>query len=218
MIDIIVPTHDRPGYLDEALASIRAAVPQAGIIVVDDASETTEAEKVATRHAATYLRHEVNTGIAQTLVDGWNASTAEWTVFFGDDDVMLPNWKREIVPLVRQADVVSTSYHLTDGDLAITQTCVLPPVTLADLRNNIVTANDGSLLRRSVVERVGFHPENGRAMMLTLWLDLMLAGARFATVAEPCWLYRRHRQNLSQPWGWLDPDFIAQRLAVIASR
>ena len=219
MIDVIVAAHDRPGWLDECLDSIHVAArrvkPKVGVIVVDDASAVGPMiERVARRHGARYIRHETNTGVAQTLADGWAASKAPWTSFWGDDDVMLPNWFERHLEHT-DADVISSSYNLVGPDLAYWQTYVLAPVTLTDLLDNRVSANDGSLLRRSAVPRL--RPERERAMMLTLWLEMARAGARFATIPEPCWLYRRHSQNLS---GQLplqaEPRFAALRAEAIA--
>lgn len=199
MIDVIVATYNRPQWLDECLRSILVAASQVpepiGIIVVDDASATLGTREVAKRHGVRYIRHEANTGVAQTLADGWAASDAKWTTFWGDDDVMLPHYFARHLEHMQDADVISSSYNIVGPDLEFRQSYILAPVTLHDLMADRVSANDGSLLRRSAVPRL--RPERERAMMLTLWLEMARAGARFATISEPCWLYRRHEHNLS---------------------
>lgn len=222
MIDIIIATYDRTRWLEEAIVSMRASFALQSapvrIIVVDDASPTTEAEAVAKRHGCDYIRHERNTGVAQTLVTGWEASTAPYTSFWGDDDIMLPNWASANVAKARDGwDVISNSYRLVDAMLEPIATKILPPVTLSDLRMNIVAANDGSLIRREALEGIRWRPERGRAMMLTMWLALATAGRRFTTINDPTWLYRRHDHNLSGGFGQpVDPAFMALRREAIA--
>ncbi len=56
---IVIPTRDRPGYLEVALRSI---APQAGaagaeLIVVDDAASTAAGRALAERFGARYVTH-----------------------------------------------------------------------------------------------------------------------------------------------------------------
>lgn len=219
MIDIIIPTYNRPAYLSECVASIRAAAERVsesvGIIVVDDGSETDAAEVIASLMGARYIRHERNRGVGQALATGWQASTADYTAFFGDDDIMLPHWFERHLELAYEGfDVVSSSYFLVGPTLQNRRPYILPRVTVADLMADTVTVNDGSLLRRAAVP--GFRPERERAMMMTLWLAMAHAGASFATINEPCWLYRRHAHNLSRPPIRRDQRFAALRIEAIA--
>jgi hypothetical protein len=145
-----------------------------------------------------YLRQPTNRGVADALAAGWEASDSTFTSFWGDDDYMLPRYLP--LHLERAAegfDVVSGSYYLAGPELEWGQAFTLPPVTFADLLADRVTANDGSLLRRSALDGIGLRPERERAMMLTLWLALAHAGRRFSTIEEPTWLYRRHAANMS---------------------
>jgi hypothetical protein len=60
-----------------------------------------------------------------------------------------------------------------------------------------VTINDGSLMRRSVLEGVTWHPERDDVMMLSLWLELASKGARMVNIDTPTWMYRWHSTNKS---------------------
>lgn len=220
-LDIIIAAHERPDFLAAELESIAQArkfiLEKVEITVVDDASADRRVKDVAEWAGVRYIRREVNGGVAETLAEGFRSTSAPLYSFWGDDDLMLPDWFEFHLSAIENADVVSSSYRLINQTGEDMGEMILPVATLADLRNDICTANDGSLTRREWTERVGLHPEYGRAMMLRLWLDLAKAGARFVTLARPTWLYRRHGSNLSGQWrSPRDPSFQALRDRAIA--
>ncbi len=90
---IIVPTQNRPDYLDVALASIvpQAAEHGAELIVVDDGpSEATQA--VARRHGARCIAHDRSRGLNAARNSGIAATSAELLVFVDDDVEVAPGW------------------------------------------------------------------------------------------------------------------------------
>lgn len=194
-VSVIIATHDRPTWLYEAVASIQASADVAKvkpeIIVVDDASATHDAEHVAAEFRASYVRLEENVGFSFARQVGLGMAESRYLVFWDDDDVMLAPWfMRHLEAMEEGADVVSGSYYLTDAELHNWRPKTLAPVTQQALHAGRVSANDASLIRASVM--VPLRPEMQTAVALTLWLELAGAGARFATVTEPTWLYRQH--------------------------
>lgn len=94
-LSVILPTHNRPGLLGEALASLAAqTLPPHEVIVVDDASDP----PVALRHIAQYgpgirlLRHERALGGAAAKNTGIRAATGELLAFLDDDDLYDPRY------------------------------------------------------------------------------------------------------------------------------
>ncbi len=90
---IIVPTRDRPGYLDVALASIapQAAALGAGILVVDDGlSAATRA--VAARHGARYVAHTTPRGLNAARNTAIASTESALLVFVDDDVAVRPGW------------------------------------------------------------------------------------------------------------------------------
>lgn len=228
-IDIIVATYDRPRWLRETLASIRAAAAadmtttepnlDYRITVVDDCSPTDAAGEIAMRYGADYIRRDVNGGVAATLATGYAATSGRRVSFWGDDDVMLPGWFSQHLALSDLGfAVVAGSYDLVDAELRLLEHRTLPPGRLSDLMNDVVSVNDGALTAREAIEKVGgLRPERERAMMLTLWLALAHAGYRFNATPGSTWLYRRHGGNLSGQRGApRDPRFMALRAEAIA--
>lgn len=189
MIDvavIIATTGERPAMLARELASIDVA------------------KLVAFSHGFStdviVERDPKRTGVAPTLLRGLARSKARFTTFWGDDDLMLPDYLWAHLRLAEDEglDVVSNSYRRADEALNPTSEWHLPVATMADFLDGRCTVNDGALVRSSA--RVPFRPERGRAMMLTFWMDMLAAGRRFGTISEPYWYYRRHPGQLSASW------------------
>lgn len=92
-VTIIVPTRDRPDYLDVALRSIdpQARALGADVLVVDDGpSAATRA--VAERHSARYVAHEAARGLNAARNTAIAATSAELLVFVDDDVAVRPGW------------------------------------------------------------------------------------------------------------------------------
>src|SRR5687767_3316758 len=90
---IIVPTRERAGYLDVALASI---APQAGaagaeLLVVDDGPSDATRE-TAERHGARYVAHGKSRGLNAARNSGIDAATGELLVFVDDDVAVRAGW------------------------------------------------------------------------------------------------------------------------------
>lgn len=87
---IVVPTRDRAGYLDVALASIAPQAADAGaeVIVVVDGPDP-ESVSVAQRHGAHVIAHPQPRGPNAARNAGWQAANGELVVFV-DDDVEAP--------------------------------------------------------------------------------------------------------------------------------
>lgn len=101
VISAIVPTHNRPGLLNEALASIRRLEGE-GLqfeILVCDNGQTSETQAVASRHGAKYLRVP-SKGAGAARNEGLRAASGEFIAFLDDDDVWLPGHLRQHIELL----------------------------------------------------------------------------------------------------------------------
>ena len=200
-VAVIVATHNRPQMLEVALHSILASASMVAdtvsVLVVDDASEDAYGnEAICQRLQVDYLRNDVNMGVAATLVRGYDATDSEFSMFWGDDDFMLPTYLPLHLARIRQGfDAVSGSYYLADHNLNILRPQRLPAVTFRDLMRGQCNAVDVSLMRRSSLPP--WRPERERAMLMTMWLALTSAGRDIAVLRQPTWLYRRHLSQLS---------------------
>ena len=89
-VSVIIPTHDRPARLPQAVASARAAGRDVQIIVVDDASSDETANVCRMLAGIHYVRVERNQGVAGARNIGLIASRGEFITFLDDDDLRLP--------------------------------------------------------------------------------------------------------------------------------
>jgi glycosyltransferase involved in cell wall biosynthesis len=101
-VSVIVPTHDRPDYLRQALTSIRALDgPDVDfeIIIADDAGGT-NTELIAGEFRARLVRATAH-GAAASRNAGLRAATGEYLAFLDDDDVWLPGHLRPHLALLK---------------------------------------------------------------------------------------------------------------------
>ena len=91
-VSVIVPTHERPGFVAEALDSIRAQTrPADELIVVDDGSSEAVSRSVAALgEDFRYVRQE-NAGLAAARNTGVRHASGDLLAFLDDDDLWLPH-------------------------------------------------------------------------------------------------------------------------------
>ncbi len=84
---IVIPTRDRPAYLEVALASIAPQAAETGseVVVVDDAGATLAARALAARYGARYEAHPRPLGLNAARNTGVDRSAGELVVFVDDD-------------------------------------------------------------------------------------------------------------------------------------
>ncbi len=93
LVSVVVPTHNRPHMLAEALASVRAQTfSDYEIIVVsngESADDINLSRAAAVRYgAAYYVLRDGNVSAARNF--GINLARGQWIAFLDDDDVWLP--------------------------------------------------------------------------------------------------------------------------------
>lgn len=94
LISVVVPTHNRPEMLAEALASVRTQTFTDYDIIMVSNGESAEARgqslAIATSYGARYFAlSDGNVSAARNF--GIEQATGEWIAFLDDDDIWLPN-------------------------------------------------------------------------------------------------------------------------------
>ena len=209
-LTVIVPTRERSAFLAPTITSVLAAAAEAErtlgvrteILVVDDASEDDGATRaVAERFGTRYHRiveHDGRRDPGVAIATGVQRVETSHQLLFGDDDAKLPMHVSTAMSFVDDgADVVSTSYQLTDALLRPTDTVVLEQPHIGDLARGYSLVNDGAVVRTELVRDLTWDPTLTGIMLLPLWVRLMLDGREFAVSTTPTWLYRRHDGNIS---------------------
>jgi GT2 family glycosyltransferase len=136
---IVIPTKQRPGYLQVALASIapQAGAAKADLLVVDDAGPSTQTRELARRFGARYEPHPRPLGLNVARNTGIEHSEAELMIFVDDDVEAQPGWLSSLL------DAATTHPHtlLFAGRIRAhlegrpPRSCgrELPPITTLDL-------------------------------------------------------------------------------------
>jgi glycosyltransferase involved in cell wall biosynthesis len=112
LVSVIIPTHNRPQMLVEALASIRAQTYSDFEIIIVSNGENAETRSVtrsfADAHGARYFELDKgNVSIARNF--GIEQAQGDWIAFLDDDDLWLPNkLERQIAEAQRTgADLIT---------------------------------------------------------------------------------------------------------------
>jgi glycosyltransferase involved in cell wall biosynthesis/radical SAM superfamily enzyme YgiQ (UPF0313 family) len=93
IISVIVPTHNRPEMLKEAIQSILDQTFQDfEIIVINDAGQDVSAViQEFNSQKIKYISHETNKGLAAARNTGISSATGKYIAYLDDDDIFYPN-------------------------------------------------------------------------------------------------------------------------------
>jgi glycosyltransferase involved in cell wall biosynthesis len=89
-VSVIIPTHNRPQQLPQAVKSALMAGKDVEVVVVDDASTDETAKVCQALEGIKYVRLGHNQGVAGARNAGVLASSAEYIALLDDDDARLP--------------------------------------------------------------------------------------------------------------------------------
>jgi glycosyltransferase involved in cell wall biosynthesis len=115
---VVLPTHNRPELLAEAIASVaEQSLNDWELIVVDDASEpylkASDLDQQA-RRPVKLLRHEHSRGGAATKNTGVEAATGVFLAFLDDDDTWDPSYLEEASQVFEKYPYVTTLFMGTN--------------------------------------------------------------------------------------------------------
>jgi glycosyltransferase involved in cell wall biosynthesis len=125
LVSVVVPTHNRPEMLVEALASVRAQTFTDYEVIVVSNGESDQmrvlSRACAARYGAVYELPEGNLPAARNFAIA--LATGEWIAFLDDDDIWLPHkLERQLAEAERTgADMIACDYieFYTDGHEAV---------------------------------------------------------------------------------------------------
>lgn len=114
LVSVIIPTHNRPELLPEALASVAAqTMTDWQAIIVDDASNPAVNEQdIQARFGSKFqvLRHAVAQGGPVAKNTGINAATGKYLAFLDDDDLFAPNYLASAIEVLEVHPQISTLF------------------------------------------------------------------------------------------------------------
>jgi glycosyltransferase involved in cell wall biosynthesis len=213
-ISFAIPYYDNPGYLAEAVASVRAqTVEDWELTVVDDCGPEPARDLVESLAdpRVSYVRNETNLGLSGNWNECVRLARGPWVTLLHADDRLLPTYAERVLAAAESrpglaalfTDVVTigpTGRHTTTAaDLA--KRFFPRPEHDHDLHGDASTAvlMAGNYILCPTLclnrERVGTTPFDPRWRFVPDWaftLGLLLRGETLHSIREPLLEYRRH--------------------------
>jgi glycosyltransferase involved in cell wall biosynthesis len=211
LVSIIIPTFDRPRYLQEAInAALAQTYANVEVLVFDNGTldETLAVGEEAARRdpRVRFQRNERNLGMSGNFNALGAAARGEFLVAIGDDDRLLPDFVGRLVEAMRpDVRVAFSNHYLIDSD-----GCRLEPESIAYsrrygrdtlpaglLQNPEAAAwrqsipMSASLLRTADMQRLGFR-EDLNTPDAEFFIRLATEGARFIFLPDYLMEYRVH--------------------------
>ncbi len=165
LVSIVIPTRNRPQYLEVALASIASQAHAVGaeVLVVDDAGPSAAARAQTERYGARYEPHERPLGLNVARNTGVGRSRGELVVFVDDDIAARPGWLHALLQAARahpDVDVFAGAIHARlEGPAPRTCGRERPPITTLELGGEDIDTRyawgSNMAIRRSALQRIG---------------------------------------------------------------
>jgi glycosyltransferase involved in cell wall biosynthesis len=223
LVSIIIPTFDRPRYLQEAIEAVLAQTyPNIEVLIFDNGmlDETLTVMEDAARRdpRVRFQRNERNLGMSANFNALAQAAGGEFLVAIGDDDRLLPEFVSRLVEVMRpELGVAFSNHYLIDADgkrlepesRAYTRhygrntipAGVLENADAATWRQSIPMS--ASLLRTAHVQRLRFR-EDLNTPDVEFFIRLAHEGARFIFVPEYLMEYRVHLDAMTAGGLWTE--------------
>jgi len=211
---VVIPLFNEEETLPPVLAQVRAAVPEAAILVVNDGSTDRSAAILETEQARdprlAVLTHPENQGYGQSLIDGFAHALArgyDAVVTIDCDAQHEPRQILQFVAALEETDIVSGSRYLDPeqgGDPAPPDRLAINQETTARLREltgyPITDAWCGLKAYRAAALRRLDLTEPGYGMPLQVWIQAARHSLRVKELPVP----RIYKNPERRFWGGLD--------------
>jgi GT2 family glycosyltransferase len=209
-VTVVVPHHNRPDFVREALLSIhnQTAKPTEVLLVDDDSSPENLDKLRGLSSLATILTTSKNVGVAAARNFGAQNAKSEWLAFLDDDDCWLPDkQERQIHYLEAHPQVMALGGGATmvtpEGREEYWGEKTTQRLTLAHALCYTASLSGGLMIRRDIfLEMGGFNPRMVPVEDYEFGIRLLASGHETHFLGEPLFIYRRGgRQQLSLEWG-----------------
>jgi glycosyltransferase involved in cell wall biosynthesis len=210
LVSIVIPTFDRPAYLEEAVASaLGQTYPEIEVIVGDNGSvdvTSSWAPEIRSDPRLIYRRNPHNLGMCGNFNALADAARGEFFVAIGDDDRLLPDFASRLVEEMKPGVVLAFCNHYLidqEGRRLEAETReqthrykrdgigsgILPSAQIAAWEQSI--AMSAALIRTEAMQRLRFR-DDLNAPDAEFFIRLAQEGVKFAFVPEFLVEYRTH--------------------------
>ena len=224
LVSVVVPTYNRTGYLQTALASaVRQTYTNIEILIADDASREDVFGAVVSKFAGDprvkYQRNPRNLGMGMNTWQALARASGKYVANLHDDDAWEPEFLAALVPPLEQDDSLSLAFcdhHVVDANGTLDPAASdantrrwhrdrlapgkLRPFTEAAVVWQAVPAAMAAVFRKSAIDWNDFPVEVGT--YYDLWLAYQAARNGAGAFYDPRRLtrYRVHSQSETQSW------------------
>lgn len=203
-ISIVTVSYNQAQFLEQAVLSvINQNYPNIEYIVVDPGSTDGSREIIEKyRSRISKVLLEKDAGAADGLNKGFSFATGDVFGFLNSDDELLPNALSRIAGFFnanQSVDVVSGCGYFTDSEGVRLRRIVPSKLTgWLYVHGGVTVFQQGTFFRARYFNKVGgFNIENRTCWDGELFLDMALAGARFATIGEDLAHFRLHECGIT---------------------
>jgi Glycosyltransferases involved in cell wall biogenesis len=231
-VSVIIPTRNRPQFLEECIQSVLAqTISVHEIIIVNDGSDAKylgALEQIATIRKEIHLYNlPANHGRSYSRNFGLDHATGDYILFLDDDDLLDPQMMATSLPHFRDPniDVVTClckvlypppEFRRKSPYVSYLLDCTHKEANLSEM-NSLENAPfsciwrscppiHSSLIRKSALEKIRFPEDLTVGEDWYLWLSLASANRRFKCNRQ-AWAYvRRHDSNTIARPGWLSGE------------
>jgi hypothetical protein len=219
LVSVIIPTHDRPHYLPQAVESVLAQTyPSIELIVVDDGSAdagaTTQAvlKPYLSSKKVTYL-YQDNQGVGHAVNRGLSIAQGQYIQRIDDDDTLLPEKIEKSVDIFESkpdTGLVATGYYRIDSEgkqTGVGHPNPCPgPARLLNILMRCVSLQPAVMVRANVHQKAGKY-RNMRGQDYDMWIQIA-KHYEIETIDEPLAEVRSHSGNITSNRQNVEQDII----------
>ena len=218
-VSVIIPTRDRPQFLREAIASVRAqTVADHEIVVVVNGPANAYTSQILDVAAGQRIVRIEQAGIAIALNAGIEAARGEWLAFLDDDDLWEPNRLEAALKTADEtnAGLIFCDIVMFDENGGLPAPRLRPPAGIST--REALTIKNYSGCSSAFVRRAATLAVGGFDTMLTspdwdLWMRLAWRFPVAWMDAHLAWV-RHHPKNTSRSLSWVFMTLSIQRKAL----
>src|SRR5690606_6463307 len=204
-ISVVIPTHDRPDLLREALESVKAQTRAPDeVIVVDNGSVPAKIPADVAPNLR-LLRIEAHAGAARARNEGVRHSTCRFVAFLDDDDLWAPDYLERVRAVIEDADpdyVIARLDRLERGTVVPFRAIqdVHDLLTAVWVTNPGIAGQNSTVKRETFMRLGGYDPDLITSEDRSLIAEFLLAGAVVVAEPEAAAILREHAGGrLSDP-------------------
>lgn len=201
-LSILTPSFNYGAYIDDAVQSVAAQVPEAVEHVIFDGGSTDDTLKVLERAPAHVTwRSEPDKGPSDALNKALALATGDWIGWLSADDYYLPGTFEAVAQCLREhpdADVIQGDSLFVDGDGRILRLVAQHPFSSRVLRWERCNTSECALfMRRDALPARGWDVDLQVTMDWDSSLQVLSDGGRFVYLPRPLGAFRVHDGQLS---------------------